>query len=95
MREQIADGHRQIMVGVHQTGGWRDDTVPVRIRVVGEREAVLIFESHQPGHRIGTRTIHADFAVMVDRHERERRIKFRIDDRDVQLINGIDRLPIG
>ena len=41
------------------------------------------------------RGIHADLAVVIHRHERERRIDHGVDDSDVQLVEGVDRLPIG
>ena len=64
------------------------------VGVVGKRDAELILEADQAGHRIRAGAIHADFAVVIHRHERERRIELRIDDRDVQFVDGIDRLPI-
>jgi hypothetical protein len=57
------------MIGVHQGRGGRDDAVPVGVRVIGERDAVLILQVDQPGHGIGAGAIHAGFAVVVDGHE--------------------------
>ena len=39
VREQVADGHGQEVVGVHQPSRGRDDAVPVRVGVVGEGHA--------------------------------------------------------
>ncbi len=93
MREQIANSHRKIMIRVHQTDGRRDNAVAVGVGVVGKCHAVFILQPNQAGHRIRTRTIHADFPVVIHRHERERRVEFRIHDLDVQFVNGIYRLP--
>ena len=95
VREQVANRHRQIMIRIHQARRRRDDPVPVGVRIVAEREAVLVFEPDQPGHRIGARAVHADLAVVIHRHERESRIDHRVDDSDVQSVDGVDRLPVG
>ena len=72
----------------------RDDAVPVGVGVVGERDPVAVLEADEPGHRVGARAVHADLAVVVDRHEREGRIDLRIDDRDVEAVDRVDRLPV-
>ena len=87
MRQQVADGHGQVMVGVHQPGRRRDDAVPVRVGVVGECDVILILEPDQPGHRVGAGAVHADLAVVIDRHERKGRIDLRIHDLDVQAVD--------
>ena len=46
LRQQVSDGDRQILVRVHQPERRRDDSVAVRIRIVGERYLVLIFHPH-------------------------------------------------
>ena len=94
MREQVADGHGQVVVGVHQPGRGRDDAVPVRVGVVGEGDAVLILEADEPGHRVGAGAVHADLAVVIDRHEREGRIDLRVHDIDVQTVDFVDRPPV-
>ncbi len=66
MRQQIANRHRQEMIRIHQTDRRRDDAVAVRIRIVAERHLILVLELDEAGHRIGTRAIHANLAVMVD-----------------------------
>ena len=94
MGEQIADGHREIVVRIHQARRGRDDSVPVRVRIVGERHLILIFQPHQSGHRVRTGTVHADLPVVIDGHEGKCRVNHRIDDSDIQPIDGVDRLPI-
>ena len=47
-----------------------------------------------PRHRVRTRTIHADFAVVIDGHERKRRIELRVDDVDVEIVDVVDRFPV-
>ena len=95
VREQVADGHGQVVIGIHQPRGRRDDAVPVRVRIVGEGDAILILEADEAGHRVGAGAVHADLAVVIDRHEREGRIDLRVHDGDVQLVDGVDRLPVG
>ena len=68
--------------------------MPVRVGVVGEGDAVLILQADQPGHRIGAGAVHADLAVVIDRHERERRIDLRVHHLDVQAVDFVDRLPV-
>ena len=64
------------------------------VGVVGEGDAVLVLEADQPGHRVGARAVHADLAVVIDRHEREGRIDRRVDDGDIEAVNVVDRLPV-
>ena len=94
MGEQVADGHRQVVVGVHQPRGARHDSVPVRVGVVGEGDAVPILEANQPRHRVRTRAVHADLAVVIHRHERERRIDHRVHDGDAELVDRVDGFPV-
>ena len=94
MREQVADGDGQVVIGIHQPRRRRDDAVPVRVGVVGEGDAVLVLEADEPGHRVGTGTVHADLAVVIDGHEREGRIDLRIHHVDVQTVDLVDRLPV-
>ena len=69
--------------------------MPVRIRIVGEGDVILILKVHQTCHRIRTRRVHAYLAVVIDRHERESRIDYWVHDDDVQMIDGVDWLPVG
>ena len=92
--EQVADGHGQVVVGVHQPRGARHDAVPVRVGVVGEGDAEPILQPDEPRHGIRAGGVHADLAVVIDRHEREGRIDHRVHDGDVELVDGVDRLPV-
>ena len=64
------------------------------VRVVGEGDAILVLEPDEPGHRVRAGAVHADLAVVIDRHEREGRIDRRVDDGDVEPVDGVDRLPV-
>jgi hypothetical protein len=94
MREQIADRHGQVMIGIHEPRAGGDDSVPVRVRVIGEGDAVSVLEADQPRHRIWTRAVHADHAIMIDCHKGEGRVDLRIHDNYIKLVDGVDRLPI-
>ena len=93
--EQVADGHGQIVVGVHQARSGRNDAVPVRVRVIGKGEAILVLEADQPGHGIRAGAVHADLAIVIDRHEREGRVDGRVDDRNVHVVHDVNQLPVG
>ena len=69
MREQVLDGNCQVMIRIHEPCGRSDDSMPVRVGIVGKCYLVLVFEAHQSGHRIRTGAIHTNLAVMVDSHE--------------------------
>ena len=40
---------------------------------------IPILEADQPRHRVRAGAVHADLAVVIDRHEREGRIDRRVD----------------
>ena len=40
------------MVGIHQAGAGRYNSVPVGIQVIAEGDVELFFESDQPGHGV-------------------------------------------
>ena len=82
------------MVGVHQPRNRGDNTVPIRVGVISESDAIAVLEADEPGHRVGAGAVHADGTVMIDCHEREGRIDLRIDDRNVQPIDLVDRFPV-
>ena len=42
MGVEVVDGHRQVVVRVHQPGVWRDDAVPVGVGVVAGRDLVVV-----------------------------------------------------
>jgi hypothetical protein len=48
MRQQIADGHGKVVIRIHQSGRRCYDAVPIRVRVVGECDAILIFQADEP-----------------------------------------------
>ena len=93
--EQVRDAGGQVVVGVQQAGARRDDAVPVRVRIVGERDVEAVLEVGQPRHRVGRRAVHADLAVPVDGHEREGRVDRIVDDRQVDVVALGDRGPVG
>src|SRR5262249_47052356 len=70
------------------------NTVPVGIWIVGKRNVILVLEIYEPRHCIGTRWIHADSAVVIDSHECESGVDRRVRDSDIQVIDGVDWLPI-
>ena len=43
--------------------------MPIGIRVVAEGDAILVLELDEARHGVWAGAIHADFAVVVDRHE--------------------------
>src|SRR5262249_24771381 len=91
---QIAYGYSQVVIWIHQPGGRRNDAVPVGVWIVGESDVILIFKVHETRHRIRTRRVHAYLAVVINSHERERRVDCWVRDVDVQVIDGVDWLPI-
>ena len=90
--EQIVDGHGQIMVRVHEPVPGRDDTVPVRVGVVGKSHGKRVLQGNELGHGRGRGTIHADFAVLVQTHEHEGRVHGRVGHIDIQAVQSGDGL---
>ena len=88
------DRHRQEVVGIQQPERGHDDAVPVRVRVIAPRDTEVVLEPYKPSHRVGNRAVHADLAVVIHRHETERRIDTWIYDNKVQPIEIADRLPV-
>ena len=74
MSEEIADGDGEVMVRVQETDGRSDDAVPVSVGIVAESDVEPVLKLYQAGHRKGARAIHSDFAVVIHRHERKRRV---------------------
>src|SRR5262249_6499833 len=62
--------------------------------IIRKRDVILVLEIYQPRHRIGTRRIHAYLTVVIDGHERESGVDRRVRDSNVQMIDGIDWLPV-
>ena len=78
--------HGEIVIRIHQPDRGRNDTVAVDIGVVAEGNRKAVLEADQTGHRIRAGAIHADLAVVIQRHEGKRRIHRRIDDLDVESV---------
>ncbi|GAK49003.1 hypothetical protein U14_00221 [Candidatus Moduliflexus flocculans] len=91
--EQIPDRDGQIMIRIHQARAFRHDAMPVIIRVIAESDVEAVFQSDQASHCIRRRTIHPNFTVAVNAHERERRINIRIHDCHLQVVRLRNRLP--
>src|SRR4029077_571606 len=94
MLHQIAYGHSQVVIGIHQPGKRCNDAVPVGVWIVGESDVILVFEIHETRHRIRTRWIHAYLAVVIDSHERESWVDGGVRDSDIQVIHGVDWFPV-
>ena len=89
MREQVADRHGQVMIGVHESRRRGHDAVTIRIGIVAESDAILLLEPDQARHRVGARAIHADLAVVIDRHEAKRRIDAGIHHGNVEVVDRL------
>jgi len=77
------DGLREVVIGVHfKTRDRRDDPVPVRVRIVGEKPpGTWSFQARdQSRNRVGTGTVHSDLSVMVHGHEEKVGVNRLIDD---------------
>ena len=92
--QQVTDRDGQVMVGVHEPHGLGDDPVAIGVGVVAERDVKAVLELDQARHRIRARAVHADLAVVVERHEPECRVDRRVGDGDVQAVGIGDRLPV-
>ena len=92
--EQVRDRRREVVVRVQQARAARDDPVAIGVGVVGERDVEAVLERDQPRHRVGRGAVHADLAVVVERHERERRVDSVVDDLEVEPVAARDRLPV-
>src|SRR5215470_5473103 len=84
LREQIADGHGEIVVGIQQSLRARDDAVAVRVGVVPEGDVEAVLQGNEAGHGIRTRAIHPDLAVVIDGHEPEGGVSGGVDHGEVQ-----------
>ena len=95
MAKEIIHRHRQIVVGVHQAYTGRNNAMAVKIDIIAEGDIELVFHRHQIRHSIRRRTVHADFAVIVQGHKREGMINAFVDHFKVQTITLGYRLPKG
>ena len=92
--QEVANGHREVVVWVHESDRRRDDAVAVGVGIIAESDVESVLEAYQAGHGVRTRAVHANLSVMIHRHERERRIDSRIDDRDFETVTLGKRSPI-
>ncbi len=92
--EEVADGDGEVVVGVHQAGGWGDDAVAVGVGVVAEGDAVFVFEFKQVGHGVGAGAVHANFAVVIDGHEGEGGVELFVDDGQIEFVGVADGFPV-
>ena len=65
----------------------------VIIRVITKCYVISLFKCYQVCHRIGGGAVHADFAIVIKRHKRKRRIHILVDHIDIQAPNISYRLP--
>jgi hypothetical protein len=82
------------MVWIHQSCTARDDAVPVTIGIVAEGDIEAVFERDQLCHGIGRRTVHADLAVPIQRHELKRRVHRAVHHFHIDTVTFDDRLPV-
>ena len=94
MLEDIPDGNRQVVVGVHQPNAGGNDAVAVKINVVAEGDVKFIFQRHEIRHRVGAGTIHPDFPILIQGHKRESGVHAFVDNLNVQTVFFRDWLPI-
>jgi hypothetical protein len=51
--EQVVDGDRQVVIGIHQSGARRYDAVTVEVGVVPKGDVELVFQVDESGHGPG------------------------------------------
>ena len=49
--QEVVDGGREVVVGVHQPGVGGDDAVAVGVGVVAGGDVVVVARGDEPGHR--------------------------------------------
>ena len=94
MLEEVENGDREVVVGIHQSGRARDDAVPIGVGVASKGDIEAILEADQALHCVGRGRIHANPTVPIDRHEPERRIDDIVHNREIQTIALGNRAPI-
>jgi hypothetical protein len=72
----------------------RHDPVPSESGSFANASRYRSFSRYEPRHRVGTRAIHPNLAVVIDGHEAEGRIHARVHDVDVEPIALVDRRPV-
>ncbi len=95
LREQIRDRRGQVMIRIQQAGAAGDDAVAVVVGVAGERHVEPVLQRDQSGHGVGRRTIHADLAVPVERHEAEGGVDIGVLHGNLQPVPLGDAAPVG
>ena len=65
----------------------------VGVGIVAKGDVESVLEHDQPSHGERTRTVHADFAVVIEGHESEGRIHAVVHQREVQSVALGDRFP--
>jgi len=92
--EDVPDGNRQIVVGVHQPYAGRDDSVPVKVHIVSKGDIEPVLHVHQVGHGVRAGAVHSDFAVFVQGHKGESRVHAFVDDFEIESVAFRDWLPV-
>ena len=94
MGQEVMDCNSKVMVGVHQPHGTGDNSVSVSVGIICEGNLELVFKSYQACHRIWAGAIHPYLPVMIDGHETEPWVHRGVDNGDIQIVDGLDRLPV-
>ncbi len=80
VQEDVENRHCQVVVGVHQAQAARNNAMPVVINIVAKGDIEFVLHRDQICHSIRAGAIHADFAVVIESHERECRVDALVDD---------------
>jgi len=81
----------QVLIRMQESCGTRHDAVSIGVGIVGDDDAEPLFEARKPRHRVRTRRVRSDFAVVIHRHERKRRVDDGIRDRDGDIVRDARR----
>ena len=92
--KEVLNGHREIVIGWHESHARRDNAVPIVIGVAREGDVELVLQSDQPLHGVRRRRIHPDLAVPIHRHEPECLIHDIAHDGEVEMIVLRDGRPV-
>ena len=68
--------------------------MPVDVSIIAPGNVEPVLERDQAGHRVRAGAIHADLAIVIERHEAKGRINLWIDDLDIQSVKLGNRLPV-
>jgi hypothetical protein len=83
------------VVRIEQSRAGRDNAVPVRVGIIGERDVEAILQLSEARHRVRRGAVHADPAVPVDGHEPEGWVDRVVHDRQIEPVTLGHRTPIG